>query len=111
MIIYQIHGYSGQWEDYCDRIVGSYLRKERAEEEKIKAETKERELKEHNEKCFDCPFLGDFYSNLNNLLIEYPDYCTKVAELTNDDGIIDCSHYCFHWDDETFEIKEVEVEE
>ncbi len=40
MVIYQIHKYSGQYEDFTDVIVGSYLKKERAEEEKVNFETK-----------------------------------------------------------------------
>ena len=36
MKIYQLHEYSGEYEDFSDRIIGSYLRKERAEEEKAK---------------------------------------------------------------------------
>ena len=30
--VYQIHKMSGECEDYLDTIIGSYLRKERAEE-------------------------------------------------------------------------------
>lgn len=42
MIVYQLHKCGGEWEDSFDYIIGSYLRKERAEEEKIKAETEEK---------------------------------------------------------------------
>ena len=31
MKIYQVHKYSGEYEDYRDQIIGSYLRRERAE--------------------------------------------------------------------------------
>ena len=41
MKIYQLHKHGGEWEDYRDVIIGSYLRKERAEEEKLKAEKEE----------------------------------------------------------------------
>jgi hypothetical protein len=59
MIIYQLHEYTGQWEDYCDYVVGSYLKKERAEKEKIKAQINEKELIEQSKKCVNCPFLEE----------------------------------------------------
>ena len=43
MKIYQLHERGGEWEDYYDYIRGSFLRKERAIEEKIKAEVKQKE--------------------------------------------------------------------
>lgn len=106
MKIYQLHEYSGEWEDYRDRIIGSYLRKERAEEEKAKAEAKEKELVEQSNKCDDCPYLYDAYITNEELL----SYCSK-AKLEEDDDDINCANYYSHWDEATFEIKEVEVEE
>ena len=41
MTIYQIHEYNGEWDDFTDRIIGSYISKERAEEEKFKFETRD----------------------------------------------------------------------
>ena len=57
MKIYQLHEYGGEWEDSYDYIIGSYLRKERAEEEKIKAEVKDNKLVEHSNRCWACPFI------------------------------------------------------
>jgi hypothetical protein len=108
--IYQLHEYSGEYEDFTDRIIGSYLREDRAKEEKIKAETKERKLTEHGNRCINCPFLEEDFSNLNDLLQEYPDYCDKV-QLSESDYGIDCENYYSKWDNSTFKIKEVEVEE
>lgn len=110
MKIYQLHEYSGEWEDYRDRIIGSYLRKERAEEEKIGAEAREKELIECSHRCVNCPFLEEDFKNLNDLLSEYPDYCTE-AKLEETDYGIDCENYHIHWDESTFEILEVEVED
>ena len=53
MTIYQLHEYSGEWEDYRDRIIGSYLRKERAEEEKS------HEIYQQNAEAFYMCFLSD----------------------------------------------------
>lgn len=111
MKIYQLHKYTGVWEDFRDTIIGSYLRRERAEEEKNKAEIKEKELTEQNEKCFECPFIGEDNENLNSLLSEYSNYCTKVKLNRTEYGIINCDNYYTHWDDATFSVKEVEVEE
>lgn len=110
MKIYQLHKYSGEWEDFCDRIIGSYLKKERAEEEKAAVELKEKELIKRSERCTNCPFLEDDFSNINDLLSEYPDYCTE-AKLVETDYGVECENYYSHWDDSSFKIIEVEVEE
>ena len=111
MKIYQLHEYSGEWEDFTDNICGSYLRKERAEEAKADAETRERELLERGQQCINCPFLNNHsFLNIKNLIAKYPDYCTD-AKLEESDYGIDCENYYAHWDKSTFEIKEVEVEE
>lgn len=106
MIIYQLHKYSGEWEDFIDSIIGSYSRKERAEEEKAKAEAKEKELIEQSNKCNDCPYLYDAFISNDDLL----SYCSK-AKLKEYEDDVDCENYYQHWDEATFKIKEVEVEE
>lgn len=110
MKIYQLHKYSGEWEDFRDIIIGSYLRRERAEEEKTKAETKEEILIEHNDRCADCPFLYASMAAIDGLIEEYPNYCNE-AKLHEDEYGIDCDNYYSHWTESTFEIKEIEVEE
>ena len=109
MKIYQLHEYGGEWEDAFDHIVGSYLRKERAEEEKIKAEAKEKELIEHGKKCRECPFLESHLS-INELFPLYSDYCSE-AQLEEDEYGINCDNYDGPWCEIIFAIKEVEVEE
>lgn len=106
MLIYQLHKYGGQWEDSFDYIIGSYLKKERAEEEKAKAEAKEKELVEQDKKCNDCSFLYDEFISNEDLL----SYCSK-AKLTKDEYGTSCENYYTHWDESNFEIIEVEVEE
>lgn len=109
MKIYQLHEYGGEWEDHYDYIIGSYLKKERAEEEKIKSETKENELREQGKQCSNCPFL-DNPQALDALLSKYSDYCDK-AELEESEYGVDCNNYFSKWDESSFAIEEVEVEE
>ena len=106
MIIYQLHKIGGQWEDAYDYIIGSYLKKERAEEEKIKAEQEEQELRNQSEKCNECPYLYDYFIGNEKLL----EYCPK-AELKEYEDDINCKNYFQLWDESNFRIKEVEVEE
>ena len=110
MKIYQLHEYKGEWEDFSDYIIGSYLRKERAEEEKAKAEAEENESREQSKKCYYCPFLDEDCSIIDKLLLEYSDYCSQ-ADLIETDYGIDCLNSYSYWDEATFDIKEVEVEE
>ncbi len=110
MKIYQLHKYGGEWEDSFDIIIGSYLRKERAEEEKAKVEAEENELIERCRKCNCCPFLEHLYANLDNLMAKYSDYCSE-AKLEDGEWGISCENYYSHWDEATFKIEEVEVEE
>ena len=110
MKIYQLHECGGEWENYHDYIIGSYLRKERAEEEKVKAEVKEKELIEHSKRCINCPFLEEDFANLNDLMSEYSDYCNE-AELEDGNYGIDCENYCVHYGENNFYIEEVKVED
>ena len=117
MKIYQLHEYDYSYGECFHSIKGSYLRKERAEEEKTKAEWKEKELVEKNEKCFNCPFIEEEYTveNINNLIAEYPNYCNemKLSEGYYGEGYygIECDNYFTDYEERSFEIKEVEVEE
>lgn len=111
MKIYQLHEYGGEWEDSFDIIIGSYLRKERAEEEKAKAEAKEKELTSHSKRCRGCPFIEQSFEDLDNLLSEYPNYCNESKLIDEGAWGMDCENYYTHWDEVTFKIKEVEVEE
>lgn len=111
MKIYQLHKIGGEWEDRYDYIIGSYLKKERAEEEKLKAEQEDKELVERSQRCWNCPFLEENPCSLNDLLTEYPNYCSE-AKLECGDFGINCENYFSLWHDEsTFVIEEVEVEE
>ena len=110
MKIYQLHEYYGEWEDFRDYIRGSYLRKERAEEAKIKAEAENKELVAKSRKCSRCPFIADDDFELGVLLLAYSDYCSEVALEDTPYGT-NCKNYCCVWEESDFEIIEVEVEE
>ena len=112
MKIYQLIEYSLDYGCLCTIVIGSYMKKERCEEELVKAKAKEKELKEQSEKCEKCPFQHLKLSTLNILLKEYHNYCSKLSlhiDTENDEG--DCVNHYIHWEDIDFEIKEVEVEE
>lgn len=79
MLIYQIHEYGGQWEDSFDRIVGTYLHKDRAELEMQKLVDAEKICQELYEKCQNCP-IGDL----------------DLQEDTFEEMRHACSTYCGH---------------
>ena len=111
MKIYQLHEHSGEWEDYRDRVIGSYLRKERAEEEKLKAEKFESILRERSDKCNKCPIFSlNPFLEINKLIREHGDYC-DLMEVEESDYGPECMNYAVKWDYSTFEVVEVEVEE
>ena len=108
MKIYQLNKRCGDWEYYYDAVVGYYLRKEKAEEEKIKAEMYEKELREKSEKCRTCFLLNEHPTRIDGLLNIFGSYCSE-ADLTLGDYGVECENYHSHWDKCTFSIKEVEV--
>ena len=111
MKIYQLHECGGEYEYCYNHIIGSYLKPERAEEEKLKAEAKEKMRMEHSKRCEHCPFIEyPAIDSISDLLAKYPDYCTE-AKLTKDGCEIDCENFYIDFDECSFYIKEVEVEE
>ena len=107
MKIYQLHHYYGSYEDFSDIIIGSYLNVERAKEEKAKLDAKEKKLEEQSNKCAECPIL---YSDSLDVIDKYPNYCSKAKIEENEYGV-ECDNYYMYWGEDSFEIKEVEVEE
>lgn len=111
--VYQLHEYSGSYEDYRDLIRGTYLSKERAEVVLTAREMTEQTLRELSERCFDCPFSGKPADELDELLVKHPDYCPYQSTnlyIDDDYDCIECKNYYQHWDEATFEVVEVEVE-
>ena len=111
MKIYQLHQVGGEFEDYYDFIIGSYLRKERAEEVKAEVEEKEKKLMVNAKKCNNCPFLKrNNIAEVEDMLPYYDDYCSEI-KLEDSPWGIDCDNYYFKYDESDYEIIEVEVEE
>jgi hypothetical protein len=113
MKIHQIHEYGGSYEDYCDRIVGTYLLEPKAIAEKERLEAIEAE----HEKCRNCPLYvclddnNDFCNNdcgescHKHILSNIAKYCDKYE----DDGDDHCTQHYWYRDSRTYEIKEVDV--
>ena len=112
MIIYQIHEYSGEYEDYRDYIVGTYLHKEKAVAKMEELQMIESEKRDKNKKCSSCPiadidFIADTFAAMSKSCAEY---CSD-AKITEDKFGYDCDNYICNWEEATYKIKEVEVEE
>lgn len=103
MKIYQIHKYTGLYENFRDYIISSYLDYNKALIEKERLVKEKLELQEQAKKCNDCPFIGGWSVEA------FPDYCEKSSLKDTKCGI-ECDNYCYsNWDDATFEIVEVNV--
>ncbi len=111
--IYQIHEMSGEYEDYQDIIVGSYLYKERAEEVINTLRDEEDRRRARAIKCRECPIQGnnyDFYSIIN-------EYCEDFKEergtAFGEERLFCKNRYdsYFAYDNIYYEIQEAEVEE
>ena len=112
MVIYQIHEHSGAYEDYRDIIVGSYLHKDKAivKMEELQRIEAERQVKSNH--CSLCPIddVDTMSEDLDTVVRICSKYCSN-AKITEDVYGYDCENYCSSWDEATYEIKEVEVEE
>ena len=108
MKIYQLHKYGGEWEDAYDYIIGSYLRKERAEEEKIKAELQDKSDKELARRCSNCPLICSWGLD-DEVARKCAEYCDKFKYIDMGDDGFDCGNYTTYWDEVCFRIEEVEV--
>jgi hypothetical protein len=109
MKIYQLHKHGGEWEDYRDVIIGSYLRKERAEEEKLKAEKEEEINRARAKQCYECPYNCKITDNvvMADLMRKHCDH----SDISFEDDEIYCKAHCYRWRDYRFYIEEVNVEE
>lgn len=111
--IYQIHEMSGEYEDYRDTIIGSYLRRERAEEVIKTLRDKEDKRKARAIKCRECPVQDhncDFHSAIN----EYCEDFEEARETDYGEEQLFCKNEYYSYsayDDVYYEIQKVEVEE
>lgn len=95
MKIYQVHEMGGEWEDYFDRIIGTFIKKENAEKVKAYCEKSVNEMREQSKKCLHC---------------DEENRCDKWKH----DGQGDCDNAILNLsydEDRTYEIKEVEIED
>ena len=110
MTIYQLHEYGGEWEDKYDYIIGSYLSKARAEEEKTKKEQAEAINQQQSKKCANCP-LGNYYFDDKDAVAEAcAKYCDQFSRNDYND-VMECRNYYCPWDSNLYRIEPVEVEE
>lgn len=108
MKIYQLHKYGGDGEDYRDCIIGSYLHKEKAEQEMAKAEQEEKLKRLQAEKCSECPCCANIEDNalMADLMRKH---CNHSDIYCDDEGELFCKNYYYHWIDSNFNIEEVGV--
>ena len=116
-IIYQIHEMSGEYEDYRDTIVGSYLRKDRAEEVIKTLRDKEDRRRACAIKCRECPVqdYNRYYDrNFRSVINKYCEDFEEEHELDYGEEQLFCKNEYYSYsayDDAYYEIQEVEVEE
>lgn len=110
MKIYQIHEYGGDWEDYRDHIVGTYLLKDKAIKEKERFE-KEEEIRQ---KCYYCPLYycdidcdNDCEECIKTQVDRAKIYCNRYEPFDD----IKCVNCCHNFTDLNYRIEEVEVVE
>jgi len=108
MKIYQIHKYEGEYEDYSDIILSSYLNYNKALSEKERLEQEELNLREQGKKCRQCPHINGCCSKIKDLTNIHSNYCNEAALEITEYGI-ECNNYYSHWDDVTFKVIEVDV--
>ena len=110
MKIYQLHKYGGEWEDAYDHIIGSYLYKERAEQEMAKAELQNEENKKLSCHCSNCPIV-DYWKLDAEVARKCEKYCDKFKYVDMGDDGFECANYIAYLQDAHFSIEEVEVAE
>ena len=111
--IYQIHKISGEYEYYQDIIVGSYLRKERAEEVIKTLRDEEDRRRARAIKCRECP-VQDHDCDFRSVINEYCEDFEEGRETAFGEDQLFCKNrYCSYpaYDDAYYEIQEVEVEQ
>lgn len=113
MKIYQIHEIGGEYEDYFNYIVGTYLYKDKAELEMRKLIEIEEARQNKYAKCQNCP-VNDFDiiadDRFDVICKACQEYCDN-ADIIEDDEYDEffCKNQAMYWDDKNYELKEVEV--
>lgn len=108
MKIYQIHKYTGSYENFRDYIISSYLKYTKAVIEKERLAKEDLDMRERSNKCAECPHISGYCSKTKDLKNIHSDYCNEASLEATEYGI-ECNNYYSYWDDATFEIVEVDV--
>ena len=113
--VYQLHAVSGEYEDYHDRIIGTYAKIEAAEKEKIRLELIEAE----NAKCDSCVLFfceedcnGDCEKchEPDTLISKAKKYCNKFEmEKYEGSDMIHCKNKAFHPEEITYRIEKIKI--
>lgn len=90
--IYQVHETCGQYEDYHDYVIGSFLHEKVAEKFLKKCNERKNKEKEQIKKCENCP-IHDFNIKNDQNINVLKQYC-KYFELDNS-GYLTCKNECF----------------
>lgn len=110
MTIYQIHEHSGEYEDYRDRIVGSYLNEEKARVRKEELEHIEAERQIKATHCSLCPIDDeDVMDDIFEVAVKKCSMYCSDAQIKEEPYGYECKNYCCSWDEATYKIEEVEV--
>jgi len=112
MKIYQVHKSGGKWEDAYDYIVKSCLNKEKAENYKKQYEEEFAKSTKNSKICDLCPFCTGREGVMHAK--ELTSYCKRVNNddfVIRNEEVIECKKYEYVYDEEYYEIEEVDVEE
>lgn len=106
MKIYQVHRSGGEWEDYYNYIVASYLHEENAMRKKEELEEAQNKLIEQFKKCDEC------YSYYEDIGFEHCDKDCFIEGLDYEGETVCKSDYVYmHFEMESYSVQTVEIED
>lgn len=106
MQVYNLIEFGGEYEDYYEHLVGCYLSKEKAEQDKKFLEEKEREVQKKRELCNRCPCEYDAKTeDKEQALCED---CSLKVEVYDEERYY-CENSCISYDNKYYIIKLVDV--
>lgn len=121
MIIYQLHEVEGEYEDFSDIIVGSYVRKQCAEAEKTKRIKEQKEKEKQAKKCSKCKVVNKLWDSMSDVILSACEYADieasefKCADIEASEPNIkifaDCHNYFVLLSKPKYYIQDVEVSE
>lgn len=109
MTVYQIHEYTGEYEDFVDRIVATYLDPDKAQDDMYKRRKAVEDLDKASAKCACCPTRTLSCEDVTeDLLKDIKRYCSKFEKIEQDDEL-DCKNFFEVWDIPSYKIRAEEV--